>query len=102
MTKPLPTVDDKTGARIIFSTPVAYNPRQFSVPEFVKVIPIGFNIANLHFIIQIFIAQVFYMIQDMLLLEDDHLGVSGEIFVVDMKGLSFGHVLQFSPSLIKY
>lgn len=35
--KPLPTVDDKTGARILLVKPVAYNPRKITVSEFIKV-----------------------------------------------------------------
>lgn len=42
------------------------------------------------------------MIYDMHLLDDDDLVVGGQIFVIDLKGISFGHIMQFTPSLIKY
>lgn len=42
------------------------------------------------------------MLIDMVLLEDDDLVVCGQVAVVDLQGVSFGHIGQFAPSLIKY
>lgn len=42
------------------------------------------------------------MIVDMLLMEDDIYGVCGNIMIIDMQGLYFGHIVQFSLPLIKY
>lgn len=43
------------------------------------------------------------MVEDLLLLDDDSFIISGQIFILDLKGISFGHVIQYySPSLIRY
>lgn len=41
------------------------------------------------------------MISDTLLWEDDNSIISGQIVIIDLKGLSFGHIGQCTPSIIK-
>lgn len=42
------------------------------------------------------------MIADMLLYDDDTFVVSGSVAVVDLQGVTFGHIAQMTPSLMKY
>lgn len=39
---------------------------------------------------------------DMLLQDDDRFVVSGQVYIVDGKGIYLGHLLQLTPSLVKY
>lgn len=73
-------VDGPAGTRIMLIKQGDYDPSKVSVNDVMK---------------------ISYMVNDVLLWEDDHTAVAGQTIVVDLKGLSFGHIAQFSPSLIK-
>lgn len=47
------------------------------------------------------VIKVSYMISDLMLWEDDATVVAGQIAVIDLKGLSFGHIGQITPSILK-
>lgn len=107
---PLLTVDDKTGSRFIVVKLVAYDPSKITIIDVVKVyrrcsfFAIFQNALNLIHL-QLFPywhMQVSFMISDMLLCEDDDLVVCGQVVVIDLQGLSFGHIGQMTPSLIRY
>lgn len=99
--KPLPMVDENTGARIYLMKPFACDPKKVMVLDFLKV-TISATWQN---VLQIYLlagSQVCYLIQDMKLLDDDNLVVCGQMFIFDLKGLTFGHFIQYTPSLIRY
>lgn len=42
------------------------------------------------------------MISDTLLWEDDASVIAGQIVIIDLQGLGFGHIGQITPSILKY
>lgn len=77
---PLPKVDPKNQSRLFLIRQGAYNPSEISVMDVMK---------------------VSYMISDLMMMEDDYTTVAGQTILVDLKGLSFGHIKQQSPTLLK-
>lgn len=47
------------------------------------------------------VIKVSYMISDTLLWEDDASIIAGQIVIIDLKGLGFGHIGQCTPSILK-
>lgn len=47
------------------------------------------------------VIKISYMISDTLLWEDDASIIAGQIVVIDLKGLSFAHIGQCTPSILK-
>jgi len=47
------------------------------------------------------IIQVFMLINDLLLIENDNIAVVGSLSIIDLKDVTLGHLLQMQPSIIK-
>lgn len=77
---PLPKVDKKNNSRLLLIRQGAYDPNEINVMDVMK---------------------VSYMLSDLMMLEDDYTAIGGQTILVDLKGLSFGHLKQQSPTLLK-
>lgn len=77
---PMPKVDEVNHSRIFLVKQGDYNPSEISIMD---------------------VTKVSYMISDILLWDDDYTVVAGQTILVDLKGLSFSHLKQVSPTLIK-
>lgn len=77
---PLPLVDTRNNSRILLIRQGGYDPHDIHVLDVMK---------------------VSYMISDLLMMEDDHTTVAGQSILIDLKGLSFAHLKQSSPTLLK-
>lgn len=77
---PLPLVDKQNNSRILLVRQGAYDPNEISVMDVMK---------------------VSYMMSDLMMLEDDYTVIAGQTIIIDLKGLSFGHIKQQSPTLLK-
>lgn len=77
---PLPHVDKRNNSRLLLVRQGAYDPDEISVMNVMK---------------------VSYMLSDLMLMEDDYTTVGGQTILIDLKGLSFGHIKQQSPTLLK-
>lgn len=42
-----------------------------------------------------------HMVADVLLEEDEHFSITGVVQIVDLKGATYAHALQMTPSLVK-
>lgn len=77
---PLPLIDESSGRRLYLIRQGAYNPSEISILDVMK---------------------VSYMITDLLIWEDDNTIIAGETVLIDLKGLSFAHISQLNPTLLK-
>ncbi|GAB0091091.1 hypothetical protein DMENIID0001_058940 [Sergentomyia squamirostris] len=77
---PLPIPNEENGSRILLVKQGAYDPAKISVVDVLK---------------------VSYMITDYMIWEDDNCTVAGQTILVDLQGLSFGHLTQVTPTLLK-
>ncbi|XP_058460640.1 alpha-tocopherol transfer protein-like [Malaya genurostris] len=77
---PLPTTETPDGPRILLIKPGAYNPDDYTIQEVFK-----FNC----------------MMGDILLKEDDNLGIAGQVGILDLANTKMAHFLQFSPTFVK-
>jgi hypothetical protein len=76
---PLPQ-SEKGGPRIIIVRPGAYDASVYDIKE---------------------ILQVFMLINDLMLVEDDNLTVAGSLSVLDLKDVTLNHLTQMTPSVVK-
>jgi hypothetical protein len=76
---PLPQTETG-GPRIIVVRPGAYDASQFDISE---------------------ILQVFMLINDLMLVEDDNLTVAGSLSLLDLKDVTLSHLTQMTPSVVK-
>lgn len=76
----LPKVNPSNNSRIMLIRQGAYDPNEISVMDVMK---------------------VSYMISDRMMIDDDYTTIAGQTILVDLKGLSFGHIKQQSPTLLK-
>ncbi|XP_055703505.1 retinol-binding protein pinta-like [Phlebotomus papatasi] len=77
---PLPIPVPENGSRILLVKQGAYDPSKISVVDVLK---------------------VSYMITDVMIWDDDNCAVAGQTILVDLQGLSFGHLTQVTPTLLK-
>lgn len=77
---PLPHTLGPAGPRIVLARLGSYDPNKFS---FVDIMKVG------------------YMISDLQLMQDDTTIIAGHIVLVDMQGMGFAALSQFSPTFIK-
>ncbi|XP_057338254.1 retinol-binding protein pinta-like isoform X1 [Microplitis mediator] len=77
---PLPKTDKPDGPRVILVRGAIYDPKKCTFQEVLK---------------------IFFMIMDILLLEDDWLNVEGQDTVLDLSGSRLEHASQFTPAVIK-
>ncbi|KAL5289176.1 hypothetical protein ACFFRR_009390 [Megaselia abdita] len=76
----LPKPMEEDGPRIYISKYGNFDPKKYKLADFLK---------------------LSFMMSDIQILEDDNAMVKGFIEIVDMTNISFGHLLQFDPSLTK-
>lgn len=76
----LPHVNKANNSRLMLIRQGAYDPNEINVMDVMK---------------------VSYMLSDLMMLEDDYTTIGGQTILVDLKGLSFGHLKQQSPTLLK-
>lgn len=76
----LPKPMKEDGPRIYISRYGQYDPKKYKLADFLK---------------------ISFMMSDIQIIEDDNAMVKGFIEIVDMSNISFGHLLQFDPSLTK-
>lgn len=76
----LPKPMEEDGPRIYISRYGNYDPKKYKLADFLK---------------------VSFMMSDIQIIEDDNAMVKGFIEIVDMTNITFGHLLQFDPSLTK-
>lgn len=77
---PLPVTETPGSPRLMLMRVGAYDGNEFTIHEVMKV--------NM-------------MVNDILLLEDDHSIVAGQIGIVDLKNATMAHFIQMQPSLMK-
>lgn len=77
---PLPVVNKLNNSRLLLIRQGAYDPNEISVMDVMK---------------------VSYMLSDLLMVEDDNTTIAGHTVLIDLKGLSFDHIKQQSPTLLK-
>ncbi|KAG5672152.1 hypothetical protein PVAND_002305 [Polypedilum vanderplanki] len=71
---------EKNGPRIIIIRPGSYDATKYDIRD---------------------ILQVFMLINDLLLIEDDHLTVAGSLSILDLKDVTLNHLTQMTPSVVK-
>jgi len=77
---PLPQTEEEDSARLMLIRMGVYDPSKVSIADVMKVC---------------------YMITDLLLWIDDNTTIAGHTILVDLRGLTIGHLTNISPSLIK-
>lgn len=68
------------GPQIIVVRPGSYNAEKFHIEEIVR---------------------AFMLINDIFLIENDNLAVVGSLSILDLKDVTFAHLLQMQPSVVK-
>ncbi|XP_055530861.1 alpha-tocopherol transfer protein-like [Wyeomyia smithii] len=77
---PLPLTETTDGPRILLFRPGVTDPSKFTIQE---------------------VFRCNSMIMDIMLKEDDNLGIAGQLAIGDLAGMTMGHLGQFSPTLMK-
>ncbi|XP_043272931.1 retinol-binding protein pinta-like isoform X2 [Venturia canescens] len=77
---PLPLTASSSSPRVILVRGAIWDPKKYTFLD---------------------VLVVFFMIMDVLLLEDDRLNVAGQDIVLDLTGSRLEHASQFTPSVIK-
>lgn len=77
---PLPYTETPSSPRIMLIRPGVYDPAKYSIQEVFK-----FNT----------------MMSDIMMKEDDNLGVAGQMGILDLANTTMAHFLQFNPTFVK-
>ncbi|XP_053684681.1 retinol-binding protein pinta-like [Sabethes cyaneus] len=77
---PLPETETSDGPRIILIRPGAYDPEKFSIQDVFK-----FNC----------------MMGEVMMREDDNVGIAGQMGIIDLANTTMAHFLQFNPTFVK-
>nr|XP_019550290.2 uncharacterized protein LOC109420412 [Aedes albopictus] len=77
---PLPYTDTPSSPRIFLIRPGAYDPAKYSIQDVFK-----FN----------------SMMGDIMMKEDDNLGIAGQMGILDLSNTTMAHFLQFNPTFVK-
>lgn len=77
---PLPYTETPSSPRIFLIRPGAYDPAKYSIQDVFK-----FNA----------------MMGDIMMKEDDNLGVAGQMGILDLSNTTMAHFLQFNPTFVK-
>lgn len=77
---PLPVTEHPGSPRIMLIRPGQYDPNKFTIQE---------------------VMRVSTMVNDILMIEDDNMVVSGQIGILDLANVTFAHLVQIQPAFIK-
>ncbi|XP_037042023.1 alpha-tocopherol transfer protein-like [Bradysia coprophila] len=80
VTLPLPKTEKYNSSRVMLIRHGVYDPQRLGIQDIMK---------------------VSYMINDISMMDDDNAIVCGQTILIDLKGLTLGHVGQCTPSIIK-
>lgn len=77
---PLPVTESPGSPRIMLIRPGAFDANKYTIPE---------------------VMRVNTMVNDILMIEDDNMVVSGQVGVVDLANVTFAHLVQIQPAFMK-
>lgn len=77
---PLPNTEGPASPRIVLIRPGLYDPAQYTIQDVFR-----YN----------------SMMSDIMMMEDDQLGIAGQVGILDLANTTMAHFLQFSPTFVK-
>ncbi len=77
---PLPSTESSGSPRIMLIRPGAFDANKHTIPE---------------------VMRVNTMVNDILMIEDDNMVVSGQIGIIDLQNVTFAHLVQIQPAFMK-
>lgn len=99
---PLPKVNKANNSRLLLIRQGAYDPNEISVMDVMKVsYMIRYTKTPSRPFVSLLYNNLFIPISDLMMLQDDYTTIGGQTILIDLKGLSFGHIKQQSPTLLK-